>query len=144
MLAMLPTVMVVAVTPVAVAPPLPLEGVSFPLGPHGPLLAPPLAAVVVVTLFAPVTGPVEPDGVVPVEPATVVVVAPLATVVVVPPEASTGVFELALWPATPLLDAPRASACWAESSREPQDDMTSAPAERRAMTARLRPCLGLL
>src|SRR5580693_4014368 len=36
MLAMLPTVIVVAVTPVAVAPPLPPAGAWLPLAPHAP------------------------------------------------------------------------------------------------------------
>src|SRR5579863_95238 len=36
MLEMLPTVMVVAVTPVAVAPPLPPAGVWLPFAPHAP------------------------------------------------------------------------------------------------------------
>jgi hypothetical protein len=37
MLAMFPTVMVVLVTPVAVAPPFPPAGAWFPLAPHGAL-----------------------------------------------------------------------------------------------------------
>src|SRR5579863_8070931 len=78
MLAMLPTVMVVAVTPVSVLPPLPPAGVWFPLAPQADVdaadVTPVLPAPWEVGLVVPVTLPglVAEPGVVP--PATVVVV----------------------------------------------------------------------
>src|SRR5580692_11107271 len=66
MLAMLPTVIVVAVTPVAVAPPLPPDGAWLPLAPHAPAPAAPGAAAEAwlaaapPVLAAPVCAAVEP------------------------------------------------------------------------------------
>ena len=67
MLAMFPTVIVVAVTPVAVAPPLPAAGVWLPFAPQG---ADDPAGVT--------PPPLDPPGVVPVEFVPVPPVGPVA------------------------------------------------------------------
>src|ERR1700679_3364513 len=120
MLAMLPTVMVLAVTPVAVAPPLPPAGAWFPLVPQGalaegaavppepPLAPPPLAPPPAEVRLPAAPGPEPaPDDPVPGAP-----------------------LEL------PLPEAPRASDCWVPVSRDPQAEARRSRAARPATTLR--------
>jgi hypothetical protein len=129
---MLPTLMVVAVTPVAVAPPFPPAGVWFPLGPQGPddafaVVAPPGV------VPDPVLGPVaeEPPGVLPPEVAKVVVVAPPAATVVVVSSAAPEPLD-PVPECVPPAVCPWAKACCVPVNLDPHAEATTASAASAA------------